>query len=691
MDYRKLFEEENQDIRERYELVTERVAAIPGEHAVAEPFGDFFRKTAGFLTLIKETADFFAGTELKSVSGGELKSLNKKLYEDVIPESYDKSWANPGFAARKLGKSRGQVLSALLTDLRGLIPAAFECRLVDITLYTELFVQIYNLFEHEGVPSVKSLKEAIYWFYHDNCEAFLVRRTRELYDPELDFAAGIVGESGRGDVSYLYKYGEYVGENEIKTALFLESLPDEQIQKMADTFTEGYRLGFEREKKDLSKKGTVDIRYNIGFERIVKASIENFAGMGLKPVIYRGFVNSINGRRVTNGYASTGPNPQYSYDHRFDNALYLDKRMNARKESALVNAYEQVKELAALYAGPAVIEIFGEDPFSPRTCAQALSFDRRREELDAGFRSFNQRTVNSYIHGEERSFTIIAFPVYGIGDRFEEIFMDTVKINTLDQDLYRDVHGRLIDALDKAEYVRVKGLSDNKTDMHVCMHRKDDPAVQTNFENCLADVNIPLGEVFTSPRLTGTSGVLNVSRVYLNGLRFDNLLMTFEDGRVKDYTCDNFENEDDNRKYIKENILMGHETLPIGEFAIGTNTTAYMMAKKYDILYKLPILIVEKTGPHFAVGDTCFSWQEDIRTFNPDSKEIVAKDNEESIKRKEDVSAAYFNCHTDITIPYSELGEIAAVGEDGKETLIIRNGRFVLEGTEILNEPFDEE
>ena len=33
------------------------------------------------------------------------------------------------------------------------------------------------------------------------------------------------------------------------------------------------------------------------------------------------------------------------------------------------------------------------------------------------------------------------------------------------------------------------------------------------------------------------------------------------------------------------------------------------MARKYGIEDKLPILIAEKTGPHFAFGDTCYSWQ----------------------------------------------------------------------------------
>ena len=53
-------------------------------------------------------------------------------------------------------------------------------------------------------------------------------------------------------------------------------------------------------------------------------------------------------------------------------------------------------------------------------------------------------------------------------------------------------------------------------------------------------------------------------------------------------------------------------------------------------------------GPHFAVGDTCYSWSEDTKVYNPDGRENVAKDNEVSILRKEDISKAYFNCHTDI-------------------------------------------
>ena len=93
-------------------------------------------------------------------------------------------------------------------------------------------------------------------------------------------------------------------------------------------------------------------------------------------------------------------------------------------------------------------------------------------------------------------------------------------------------------------------------------------------------------------------------------------------------------------------------------------------------------------GPHFAVGDTCYSYSEERRVFNPDGKEIIARDNECSLRRLEDMSKAYFNCHTDITIPYEEIGCITAVHEDGTEVDIIREGDFVLPGLSELNKPF---
>ena len=77
-------------------------------------------------------------------------------------------------------------------------------------------------------------------------------RVQEAIDPSLNFAANLIVNSDFKDLRYLYRFGEYISENEIQMAQYLNGLPEETIQKIADTFTEGYRKGFEITGKDLS-------------------------------------------------------------------------------------------------------------------------------------------------------------------------------------------------------------------------------------------------------------------------------------------------------------------------------------------------------------------------------------------------------------------------------------------------------
>ena len=675
-------------MQERFSLMRERISEIQKEELVKEPYRDFFRKTGDFILEICRIHDRIREGWLEKASVEELKENNHKMYEDILPDHYEESYGNPACAQKILGRDFGQLLSFLYTEVRGMIVFAYEDRLFDMTVAMELFVQIYNLFEDPEVSS-KDVKDAIYWYVSDYSDEMAGHRVREGVDPSLDFAVRIICESDLTDLRYLYKYGEYVTENERAMAAFLNTLTEKEIQAMARTYTEGYRIGFIQGRKDITKKKTVNIRFQLGFERMVKAAIEQFREMGLAPVIYRSAVHSVNKKQAHRiGYYGAIPNQQFDYDHKDDAALYLDHEFVQRKLRVLQVAYEQVKELANTHGGPACIETFGETPFAPVAKKEACALSAHQQKLQVSYDNEAGQIVNRYIKGEERSFTIIAYPVKEIGENFEEIFRETVKINTLDNKLYEKIQQNIIEALDKGEYVRIKGKGGNQTDLRVHLHHLDNPEKQTNFENCVADVNIPVGEVFTSPVLRETEGVLFVSKVFLNGLEYQDLKIRFQDGKIAEYTCGNFQNEEENQNFIKENILYHHDTLPLGEFAIGTNTTAYVMAKKYQIGHLLPILIAEKMGPHFAVGDTCYSWSEDTPVYNPDGREIIARDNEVSILRKQDISKAYLGCHTDITIPYDELDSIWVEALDGSEIYIIRDGRFVLPGTEPLNEAF---
>lgn len=665
-------------IFERYEIATSRIREIINEDTVSEPFKSFFCKASEFICKIDDLNSIIKSGEINDFSLDRLKELNKSLFEEIYSENYGESFANPEYAVKTLGEEYGKILCYIYTKNRGMIRNVYMGRLEEVVLQMELFTQIYNYFEDVEQLEYDNVYETVYSYEKDNTEIFTDLMIEDRINPDNKFAVDIVMNSDLNDLRYLYKYGEHVGFNELKMAEFLNSLSQEEIDRLAKVYTEGYRIGFINTGKDISKKGTVDIRYSLGFERIIRSAIFNFKKMGLEPVIYQV------------GYTTTSPNRQYAYDHRYDDALYLDKAYIKRKLEVSRHAYESRKQLAGKMAGPAVIEIFGETPFEPENKKQAYALSEEQQKLKSEYITEYQTMVQEYIKGDERSFTIIAFPIPEFGDDFEQMFKETVKINTLDSEIYGKVQQNIIDALDQAEYVKVLGKGDNKTNMKVQMHDLKNPLKETNFENCLADVNIPLGEVFTSPKLKGTEGILHVSQVYLNDLKYNDLQITFEDGKIKDYTCKNFDTEEENKKFIKQNVMFNHETLPIGEFAIGTNTTAYMVAKKYHVVYKLPILIVEKMGPHFAVGDTCYSFEEDIKTYNPDGKEIVARENEVSALRKTDIKKAYFGCHTDITMPYDELGEITAVRKDGSKITIIKDGRFVLEGTELLNEPLEE-
>lgn len=664
-------------LQERHELNRDGLMQILKNCEKMNEFSGYFRETAQMMQYLNEIYD------VPEKSLQQLKKWNGEWYRSIQPEAYGSSYGNPSYCAEKFGLEYGQILSFLYAEMRSGFIDAVEGRLFDLVILNELFLEIYQAFR-EGSQTPDQLRKIIFDHMRDYSSDVFEYRIREQLDPSLDFAVRIVMESDLEDPDFLYQYGEYISDNERKTLEYLNRLPKEKIQAIARTYVDGFHEGFIVNNIDMSGKRTVNIRYTIGFEPVIREAIRQFGEIGLSPIIYRSGHSSLTKGLVKVGYVSTSPNPQYDYDHRFDQAVYFDNRFMQHKLECYRNSYERWKEEASVLAGPACMETFGEKPFLPEHKEANLRLSDRQQELSVEFQKKSSEIVNEYIKPDERSFTIIAYPIPEIGDQFEEIFEKVVKVNTLDKDKYREIQQHLIDALDRAVEVHIRGAGENQTDLYVAMHEMEDSQKQTNFENCLADVNIPVGEVFTSPKLAGTNGVLHVGEVYLRDLKFVDLKLVFKDGKIESYTCGNFQEEEENQALIKENILYNRDTLPMGEFAIGTNTTAYAMAKNYDILYQLPILIVEKMGPHFAVGDTCYSHSEDTKVYNPDGKEISAKHNECSIEGE------YFQCHTDITIPYEELDSITAIELGGKEIPLIQNGRFVLPGTETLNEPLTE-
>ncbi|PKM96486.1 MAG: leucyl aminopeptidase [Firmicutes bacterium HGW-Firmicutes-1] len=675
----------NKEYEDRYLNSLEKINKIEVETSSKGDYYSYFNSACNYIYFMDKLSQDLCDDYFENTTFEELKAVNQQLYKHVLGTAYEDSYANPEICVQLFGKEIGQSLCCLYTKIMNYIPLVIENQLAPIVLTNELFIQVYEAISKEDA---KQIKQLIYAEAMEDMDLKVEASILRKFDPLYNCYSKILMESELTDLRYLFKYGMYIGENEIKTALYMNSLSEEKINKMANVFTEGFERGYLNGNKEmpLSEKRSINLAYPIGFERVIRKAADNFAKLDLKPLVYTDPFTAARPRLI-----STKPSHQYSYDHRFDEALYYCKEYTDAYEKSYANSLEKHKDLLKVMAGPAVQESFGEEPFTPKSKSDSISYNDEQTELKNAHTTNINKNFKKYLPSSATSFVIITYPVPEIGDRYEEIFDEIIKVNTLDNDVYDRIHKIMIDTLDLGDFVHVVGKGENKTDILVKLHPLTNPEKETNFENCTADVNIPVGEVFTSPLLTGTNGIIHVSQVYLNDLKYENFEMTFKDGMIDAYTCSNFDNEEENKKFIHENLLHPHKTLPLGEFAIGTNTIAYVMAKKYNINHVLPILIAEKTGPHFAIGDTCFSWSEDQFVCNSDGKEIIARDNEKSLKRKTDISQAYTYKHTDVTIPYDELELIEVITKKNEKIVILQDGRFVLPGTQLLNEAFHNE
>jgi len=678
---KKYYEKENEKVRASYEdtlLTIREICDQTKDYQKADEKKEYYRFFNALGNFILKLADYEKELDEEYFSTKTMEELlkeNNQFYNELLPKNYKDSFANPTHCVNVLGDKFGQLASHFYCEYRQYVTYAFYHKIFKMEEYNRLFMDVFYYAKNNELE-YETLKELITRIERKVKTQEIILKLKENLDKDFKHFKDIVENTDLSDLRYLFRFGDFITDNEIRTAKYLLNYSEDKLKKLSNQIAKAYINGFIREKKIYRKKSTVKIIFNLGCERIIRQLIKDLREHNLETLI--------------NNVSSTKANKQYDYDHRFDEALYLDEEYTSLAEKNHQEASENCKEISSIFSGLIYFDKFGEPPFIPENKKECLRFTDEQQKLFQIHQNNIMRIQDKYVPRRETSFTVISFPTPEIGKNFEQIFEDILEVNMLDTEKYELIQQKIIDVLDKADYVHVKGKKDNKTNIKVKMQEIENPDKETNFLNCGADINIPVGEVYTSPHLTGTNGILHVEETYLFGLKFKNLKLTFKDGYIVDYNCNNFDKEEDNKKYIEENLLFPHKTLPVGEFAIGTNTLAYVIAKRHDIIDVLPVLISEKMGPHFAIGDTCFILEEDKPIFNKlDNKEVTARENEKTALRKTKTNEAYTYRHTDITLPYESIEFITAITKNGEETDIIKDGQFVLEGTEELNKPFE--
>lgn len=677
-DYRNYYKKENDKEYSSYKETLIRIKKINIESKElkdSNKYYKYFNFASKWLLKISEFEKKLNNKYFSENNIETLKNENLSFYNELLGNNYLESYANPDFTEKLFNEEFGKLISFSHFIQRQAIINAYTHKIFINAEINKIFIEFYDYINNNNNIEFDDINKILTKIKTKDQTELIRLLINEKFNPDITYNMEIIKNSDLSDLRYLYRYGKYISENEIKTAKFFQNYSKEKIKRLAKQIVKAYILGFELNNKDIKTKESVTLSFSAGFEILVKEIIYELENKNLKPVL--------------SDIISTKPNRQYIYDYRFDNGLYLSQDYVDMIIDSSKNALESQKNILLKYSGIILLNKFGENPFKPENKKNSIKQTNEQQKLYQYLNSKSTELTLKYIPRSETSFTIIAFPSPEIGNKFENIFEDILEINMEDSDKYFKIQKNIIDILDKGKYAHIKGKGDNKTDIKVKFQKIENPENETNFTNCGADVNIPVGEVFTSPQLKGTNGILHIKEAFLKSLRFIDLIIEFKDGYIEKYSCKNFPDEKENKKYIEENLLYPHKTLPMGEFAIGTNTLAYVISRKYNIINLLPVLIVEKMGPHFAIGDTCFMFVEDRKVYNPiDNKEITAKDNEKTILRKIDFQKAYTNIHIDITLPYEDIDFIASVDSKGIYYNIIKDGKFVLNGTEYLNEAF---
>ncbi len=467
------------------------------------------------------------------------------------------------------------------------------------------------------------------------------------------------------NLDFLKFYNLPISETEKTMAKFWFSKPPALLDRLAKHIVNAFFHGFISQSREVKNRKRVRLVCAVGQEALVKMVVNEFKKYDFEVILLKPSTIETS-----------------SELDELENPLEYFKIKTEAYKLATEKFSNQISQICGFvrigtFGGNAIISDKTKTPNAEKMQAfQAMQREIRKIET-------------SILKPDTLSFCSVAFPDVRVGEyRFEEVFDEFCKLNTTKSEPIELVQAELIDLLDTCTKVKLLGRNGNETNLTVSLKKLENPEKETLFLNCGGDLNIPHGEMFTTPKLSGTNGVLHVKEIFLKQDFYKNLRLEFKDGIVVNYSCENFEDEAQNRNYVFEKLLNRNEKVPMGELSIGTNTEAYKVAKKYDLFSILPILIAEKMGPHIAIGDPCFARGEDSPVYNiHGGREMIARENELTARRNE--VDCYVNLHTDITIPFDDMALFAGIKSNGEEVEIIKNGRFVPECAKILNQALE--
>ena len=470
-DVRKYFEAKNNPVDADYQNNLNKVQNIFIEIQAQDKthYTRYFEQLAQWILLIAEYEKDFSKEYLLKHTFEELKSFNEILFNEIKPENYEKSFLNPEYAVQAFGEKTGQLLCVFYSGFRSFISYATTHMIFKINRSIVQFIQMYEIYCQKGEDYEEFKKIVTYPYWAETYESRTLGFDMR-YNPEYAYLTDFIENTDLTDLRYLFYFGNYISDYEIRMAQFVNQLAQDKIDKVMKQTAIAYVEGFKESNKDYTKRKNVVLISMLGMERFTKTLLKELRNFGFNPIVPSLFSKNIN--------------QQLGYDHRFDNALVMDEEF---VKHSLIESERAIKDYEAILSqcsGSIYFDPFGEEPFAPVNKTAALKLSPEQIEINRNFSNQYSMMFYKAYKREEASFCIIGFPTPEIGDQFEEIFDKTVDINMLDHYEYLKIQQCLIDALDKGEHAHIKGKGNNLTDLYIKLPKLTDPEKQTNFANC---------------------------------------------------------------------------------------------------------------------------------------------------------------------------------------------------------------
>ena len=235
---------ENTFLEERYQLAVERIREIPeelsGEQVLKDNWAAFFSELAGWIIKVDDFRTWMKTQEWKNRTLEEWKEFYEDIYEPVRG-GYDQGFANPDYCARCFGKEYGQLLSFLASEVYRCFSDLMMGNREAVLILWEVYTEIYTMFvydaQEQSFPKAEDIRGVIYWYVSDYSEEMTSWRMHEQFEPDFSPIKSIIMSEDLTDLRYLYRFGEYVSDTELKTAEYLNGMSQEKIDRIADTLS----------------------------------------------------------------------------------------------------------------------------------------------------------------------------------------------------------------------------------------------------------------------------------------------------------------------------------------------------------------------------------------------------------------------------------------------------------------------